>query len=397
MRLLLLLLTICVSGFGDSLHLKVVLDTNSPAEYNRWLWQHRTECPGFKHVYITEDSWVRRGRFERPVISFWTDSGPLLMHCILPDSQRAPSPMEQTGPILDISRNLDQLILPSGGGDFAVYNRFGTRLFTDPHRPEGLMAGRWMTFTPYPFREVLLDDNGKVLSTISLSGIPNVLYADDSVFAIQDNDGTVVLFDRDGHELWRSRKLGSRSAFAVGSGGRAVAASTGDSLMIFNPPGATSLTLPHDKEWRLFGNPTMAWSADGKRLAICQGSQTAWDSGRVFVVNTRGQLVRPARKMRLYNVRSLLWMGDTLVLPAVNVDFSHTDPRISYARTIDSCVVSFLRPGCRVERGTIQGKFKIYGPWAASGRYLAYAVDRHYLIAEFGSGRSTHGHSGSPR
>jgi hypothetical protein len=305
--------------------------------------------------------------------------------------------MEQRGPLIDISPNTGQLTVLSGRDSFAMYDRFGTRLFTDPSRPGGLTLGRWTRFTFHPPGFVLLDDRGKVLSTISLSGIPRVLYAGDSVFAIHDNDGTVVLFDRDGHELWRSRKLGSRSAFAVGSNGRAVAASTGDSLMIFNPLGAKSLALPHDKEWRLFGNPTMAWSADCKRLAIYQGSQTAWDSGRVFVVNTRGQLVRPARKMRLFNVRSLLWMGDTLVLPALNVDFSDTDPRISYARTVDSCVVSFLRPGGSVDSATIQGKFKIYGQWAASGSHLAYTVDRHYLIAEFGLGRSTPGQTNSPR
>ena len=396
MRLALFLLAVLGGAFGDDLHLKVVLDASSPAEYNHWLWQHRTECPGFKYVYITCDSWVRRGEFERPAISFWTDSGPLLMHNILPDSQRAPGPMEQRGPLIDIFPSTGQLTVLSGRDSFAMYDRFGRRLFIDPSRPEGLTQGRWLTYRPYPIREELLDDSGKVLSTMSSPGSPK-LYADDSVFVVRDSEGVLVMFDRDGHKLWRSRKLESRPAFAVGPRTHAIAASTDDSLLIFSPPGRKIAALSHDGEWKHFGNPTMTWSPDGKLLAIYQRSQTAWDSGRVFVVNTRGQRVWPARKMRLYDVRSLLWVGDILVLPALNVHFSDTDLRISYARTFDSCVVSFLRPRGSVDSATIQGKFKIYGQWAASGSHLAYTVDWHYLIAEFGLERSTPGRTNSPR
>ncbi len=397
MRLALFLLAVLGGALGDSLHIRVVLDASSPAEYNRWVWQHRTECPGFQHVYITCDSWMRRGKFELPAVSFWTDSGPILVHRILPDSQLAPPPVVAMGPILDISANTDQLTVRSGRDSFAMYNRYGTRLFTDPSRPQGLMSGRWMTHIAYPFKSLLVDDRGKVLGTVSPSGIPRVLHADDSALVVQDIDGTVVLFDRDGRALWRSRKLGSPTEFAVGRRTHAIAASTDDSLLVFSPPRRKITALPHDGEWKHFGSPSMTWSDDGKLLAVYQRSQTAWDSGRVFVVDAKGKLVRPAHKMQLYNVRSLMWMGDTLVLPALNVDFSHTDPRISYEKTADSCVVSFLPPKGGLERLTIRDKFRIYGRWAMSGRHLAYTYDRHYMIAELRSGRNTDGRSGSPR
>jgi hypothetical protein len=379
----LLLFCVCALCSADATRLRVVVDASSPAEYNRWVWQHTAESPGFKHVYITCDSWARRGKFERPAISFWTDSGPLLMHRILPDSQGAPSPVAQMGPILDISPNTDQLTVFSGRDSFAMYNRFGTRLFTDPSRPQGLTSGRWLSHVPYPFKAILLNDKGKLLSTISSLGIPRVLYASDSGFVIQDNDGTVVLFDRDGRVLWRSRKLGSRATFAAGRNRHVVAASTGDSLTIFNPPVDKSVMLPHDKEWGLFGGPTMAWSDDGKLLAIYQASQTAWDSGRVFVLDKEGQLVRPVRKTQLYNVRALLWLGDTLVLPALNVDVSHTRPRFQSAVSADSYVISFLPPRGDVSRGVIHGRFYLYGTWTASGRHVAYTTYRKYLIAEW--------------
>ena len=126
----------------------------------------------------------------------------------------------------------------------------------------------------------------------------------------------------------------------------------------------------------------MTWSGDGQFLAIYQGSQTSWDSGRVFAVNKEGRLVRPVRKTRLYNVRALLWLGDTLVLPALNVDVSHTRPRFQSAVSADSYVISFLPPRGDVSRGAIHGRFHLYGTWTASGRHLAYTTYRKYLIAE---------------
>jgi hypothetical protein len=378
-RLAALLLATCMLAPAGDLKLKVILDTTDPGVYNRWVWQHRAKCPGFKHVYMTCDSWVRRGKFECPAVSFWTDSGPLFVHCILPDSQLAPSPVQARGPILDISSNTGQLTVRSGRDSFAMYDRFGTRLFADPSRPEALMSGRWLTIILHPFRDVLLDDNGKVLSTISSSGIPRVLHADDSVFLIHDNDGTVALFDRDGHELWRSRRLvGSRSAFAVAPNARSVAASTDDSLVIFSPLGSEVVALPHDKEWKHFGWPMMTWSSDSRRLAIYQGSTTAWDSGRVFVVNTEGGLVRPIRRMQLYCVRALVWMGDTLVFPALGEDVS----KRSYS-SADSCVVSFVPSRGRIRRGVVHGKFRLHGEWNASGRHLAFvSPPAHFVVAE---------------
>jgi hypothetical protein len=162
-----------------------------------------------------------------------------------------------------------------------------------------------------------------------------------------------------------------------------VAASTDDSLVIFSPPGAKVVAQPHDKEWKRFGHPTMAWSSDGRRLAVYQGSKTAWDSGRVFAVNKEGRVVRPIHRMKLCNVRSLLWMGDTLVLPALNVDVSNRDPRFSYSVSADSCVVSFFPPRGSMSRGTIHGKFRLYGTWTASRRHLAYVLPpKQFLVAE---------------
>ena len=380
-RSTLLLCCVCALGSAKDIHMRVVVDANSPADYNRWVWQHRAECPGFKHVYITEDNWVSRGKFWRPLVTFWTDSGPFLMHCILSDSQAEPGP--QCAPILDISRNTDQLTVLAGTSNCAVYNRFGMRLFTDPSRPLGLMSGRWVTYASDPRKSFLVDDRGKVLSTLSSLVIAGALYADDSTFAMRSSDSTVMLFDRDGRLLWKSRKLRSHPVFAVGPKGCAVAASTDDSLIIFSPPKAKAVALTHDREWKRFGNPTMAWSDDGKWLAVYQWSQTSWDSGRVSVLNAEGRAVRPVRKMRLYNVRSVLWMGDTLVLPALNIDRYRADSPFSFLAPADSCVVSFLLPSGDMSRGTFHGKFLSYGTWAASGGFLAYVLSpRQFTIAE---------------
>jgi hypothetical protein len=286
------------------------------------------------------------------------------------------------GAICDISHNLDQLTVASGNMDFAMYDRFARRLFTDPSRPEGLTLGRWTRFTFHPPGMVLLNDSGKALSNIS-SSEAGALYTSDSVCALSA-DGAIVFIDRDGRVLWRSRKINAHCIVAAAPNGGPVAAATSDSLMICIPPGTKTVVLPHDKEWSLFDRPTMAWSADGKLLAVYQSSKTAWDSGRVFVVNTEGRLVRPIRRMKLYNVRSLLWMGDTLVFPALNVDVSHRDPRFNYSVSADSYVISFLPPRGNVSRGTIHGKFRLYGRWTASGRHLAYMLPpRRFMLAEF--------------
>lgn len=378
-RLAVLLLSVCASGFGDNLHLRVVVDASSPAEYNRWVWQHRAECSGLRPVYITYDSSHHRDVFEWPAISFWSDSGPLLTHRILPDSQPVGP---QAGAMCDISRNFDQLTVRSGISGFAMSDRFGRRLFTDPHRPEGITSGRWARFARYPPVMVLLDDSGNVLSAIPSPGPARILHTGDSVFALHA-ESSVVLLDRDGRVLWRSRKLKSPFAAAIGPNGYSVAAATDDSLVICSPSRARTIVLPHDREWGRFGWPTMAWSADGERLAVYQGSKAAWDSGRVFVMNTEGRLVRPTRNMRFYNVRSLVWMGDTLVFAALNVDVSQRDPRFSYGISADSCVISFLPPRGKMSRGPIHGKFRLYGTWTVSGRHLAYLLPpRQFMVAE---------------
>jgi hypothetical protein len=382
MRLAALLLAVCASGLGYSPRLSVVIDASSPAEYNRWVWQHSVECPDFRHVYITCDSWQHRGNSVRPAISFWTDSGPLLMHLILPESQGAPSPVAQMGPLIDIFANSGQLTVASGGLDFVTYDRFGRRLFEDSHRPEGLTSGRWTRFSLNPPGTVLLDDSGKVLSTVSSSGTAGILYGGDSICAL-NADGAVVLIDRAGRVLWRSRKVSARCVVAAAPYGGPVAAATGDSLMIWIPPSTKTVVRPHDREWQHFGRPTMTWSRDGQFLAIYQGSKTSWDSGRVFAVNREGRLVRPVRKTRLYNVSALLWLGDTLVLPALNVDVSHTQSRFRSTVTADSYVISFLPPRGDVSRGVIHGRFYLYGTWTGSGRHLAYTTYRKYLIAEW--------------
>jgi hypothetical protein len=345
------LLATCTLASAGELQLRIVLDATNAGAYNRWVWLHKAECPDFPTVYITCDSMKHRGEFgwQRPAVSFWTDSGPLFVHRILPESQ-AVAP--QMGEICDISPNFDQLTVASGGLDFVMYDRLGRRLFKDPYRPEGLVSGRWIRMSPDHFGMLLLDDSGKVLRRISPSTDVRILRTDDSVCALSA-DSTVVFIDRDGGVLWRSRKINAHCVVAAAPNGGPVAAATSDSLVICIPPGARTVVLPHDKDWSRFGRPTMAWSADGQLLAIYQGNQASWDSGRVFVVNKQGQIVRPARKLRLYNVRSLLWMGDTLVLPALNVDVSHVEPWYESGITADSCVVSFLPPDGGMVRSAV--------------------------------------------
>jgi hypothetical protein len=388
----LLLMCVCALGSARDIHMRVVVDANSPADYNRWVWQHREECR-FPTVCITLDSWARRGEFDCPAISFWTDSGPLLTHRILPDSQLAPPPEAQMAPTCEISQDMDQLAVPSRGRGFAMYDRFGTRLFTDPHRITGLTSGRWIRSGWSASRTELLDDSGSILSTISPTGRAGVYFASDSVLALHA-DSTVVLLDRNGQVLWRSRKLASHSVLAVAPNGSALAAATGDSLVICSAPGTKTVVLPHDTQWKHFDTPTMVWSADGNLLAVYQRSQTAWDSGRVFVVNTKGRLVRPARKLQFCNIRGFSWIGDTVVLPAVNVDLANVPLQFRTWASADSYVVTFLPPGGGIDRGVIHGRFVLRGGWVTSGRYLAYVDDRHYLIAECGAGREP-GRSGS--
>jgi hypothetical protein len=156
-----------------------------------------------------------------------------------------------------------------------------------------------------------------------------------------------------------------------------VAASTDDSLVIFSPLGLKVVALPHDKEWKHFGWPMMTWSYDSRQLAIYQRSTTAWDSGRVLVVNPEGRLIRPIRTMKLYSVRSLMWMGDTLVFPAIDEDSAY------YGYSADSCVVSFVPPRGGIRRGAVHGRFRLYGEWSASGAHLAYvSPPAQFLVAE---------------
>jgi len=378
-RFAFLLLYVCTVGLGDSLHLRVVVDASSPAEYNHWLWQRRAAIPGIPPVLITCDSARHRNLHVWPAISFWTDSGPLLRHRIMPDSLSAILQMTN----YQISSRNDQLIMTETGYNYAAYDRYGRRLFDDrENRLETGTSGRWFRYVFGRRCLEMLDDSGKAVSVLTSQHPAHALHKSDSVFSSYANK-TMVLFDRNGRTLWQSDTLRAPPAHAVAEDGEAVAMATADSLVVHDLAAGKTVALPHDASWSQYGRPQMSWSGDARLLAIYQGSRTSQDSGRVMVLNRSGKTVRPSRPLRAYQVRALLWLGDTLVLPGQDLDTAGMDPRQWSGIVTDSCLLTFVLPDGKQHQLVVCGKFRPYGYWRTSSPYLAYLMPpRRFMVAE---------------
>ncbi len=378
-RLALPLLFVCAVGLGDSLHLRLVVDASSPAAYNRWVWQHKAKCPGFPTVYITHDSSVCRNGYLRPAISFWTDSGPLLRHRIIPDLLSAIQQMVN----YSISSGYDLLVTRGDHGVSTTYDRYGRKLFSGPEGVGAGAPGRWLRYSLVRGREEVLNNNGEIVGTLPFKLPVDLLYADDSLFVVRTPRGSLVLFDREARVRWQSGEFGWSCGTAVAVHCHAVAVVTSDSLVMYDRAGGGTITVRNDAAWSHYGWPRMAWSSDARLLAVYQGSKTSQDSGRVMALNRSGNIVWPSRPLRAYQVRALLWLGDTLVLPAQDVDTAGMDPRQSSGIVTDSCLLTFALPGGGQSLLAVRGKFWPYGDWRASSPYLAcLQPSRRFVIAE---------------
>jgi hypothetical protein len=283
----------------------------------------------------------------------------------------------------EISGRNDQLIMTEAGYNYAAYDRYGRRLFDDhDNRLETGASGRWFRWVFARECLEMLDDSGKVVSVLPSQYPARTLYTGDSVFAAYANKN-LVLFDRNGRTLWRSSTLMSPIGAAVAEHGEAVAATTTDSLVLHDLATGKTAVLPHDAAWSHYGWPQMAWSSGARLLAVYQGSKTSQDSGRVMVMDRGGNTVRPSRPLRAYQVRALLWLGDTLVLPGQDVDTAGMDPRQSWGIVTDSCLLSLVLPDGGQRQLVVHGKFRPRDDWHASSPYLAcLQPSRRFMIAE---------------
>ncbi len=378
-RLALLLLYACTVGSGDSLHLRLVVDASSPGEYNHWVWQHKAECPELPPVYITHDSSLHRNGYLWPAISFWTDSGPLLRHRIIPDSLSEVQQMVN----YSISPGYDLLVTRGDHGVSTTYDRYGRKLFSGPEGVGAGAHGRWLRYSLGRRREEVLNNNGEIVGTLPFKLPVDLLYADDSFFVVRTPRGSFVLFDHEARVRWQSGEFGWSCGATVAVHCSAVAVVTSDSLVIYDRVAGTTATVRHDSAWSKYGRPRMAWSSDARLLAVYQGSRTSQDSGRVAVMDRSGNTVWPSRSLRAYQVRALVWLGDTLVLPGQDVDTAGMDVRISGQVLTDSCLLSVLLPEGGQEQLVIHGRFRPYGNWCASSPYLAYLLpSRRFMVVE---------------
>jgi len=378
-RSALLLCCLCALGSAKDIHMRVVVDANSPADYNRWLWQHRTECPEFRPVYITHDSSVRRNDYLRPAVSFWTDSGPLLQHRVMPDSIASFQQLVN----YSISPAHDLLATRGDNGVTSTYDRFGRKLFSGPEGVGAGVNGRWLRYSPTRRREEVLNDSGEIVGTLPFKFPVDLLYADDSFFVVRTPRSSLVLVDREARVRWQSRELGRLQGTTVADRCYAIAAAAADSLVIYDRARGSTVTVHHDSAWSRYGWPLLAWSHGARLLALYQGSRTSQDSGRVMVMDRRGMTVRPSRSLRAHWVRAVLWLGDTLVLPGQDVDTAGADTRMLGRILTDSCLLTFVLPGGEQRHLAVRGKFWPYGDWRASSPYLAYLLPpRRFMVAE---------------
>ncbi|MBN2466115.1 hypothetical protein JXD38_10895 [candidate division WOR-3 bacterium] len=366
------LLIVSLLAFGAAQDtIKPLFEARSVAEYDRWLWKHRNEYPGFRPVRVRVGEEHTGSGWTRLTAIFLTDSGTELVRHVYPDSWQGLRIQQVSN--INVHEVGDHSVVYRRGASTA-YDRCGRKLFdSDGSTFPGFNL--WFRDSESPESTQVLNDEGKAIGVLPRVSSWTATGSGDTLMAAVSGSGTIV-FDRKARIRWRDSMFGTAPRIAaISSNGRTVAVVTRDSVGLHDLVTGENKVLGFDTAMSASVRArSIALSDDGSLVAILyRVGERVPDSLLLRVLARDAKEVTPPYRLESDYLDNMFWMGDTVVLvasPGVPGDrggkMYQTGPCKALAVTLNGDARTL----------TVPGVFGRLGVWYQQGRTLAY-VDRH--------------------
>ncbi len=335
MKLALLALLPCLllAGQPDSIRVELVFSSESPADYNRWLTEHRAEFPELPHIRVAISKWDTTGSTHTCSVVFYDTLGQVIRTRsfsgkrintgeggpnkwfdarVSPGWNRLSVYRTDNSYSVDASVTVvydaegDSLFSVKGGG---LWPWDGDRYFRTYTDEEGV---------PMSDSFEILDGNGNLIGKASPGGImagptgwpkrsQNGIYA---IFA----EGRIVVVNRDAETLWKSGRTWPVDLNVSGDG-RWVVASTLDSLFVRDLYAETTIVVPFvDSTTGQYAAPYLALADGDAGFAVYRQAMSASGQGaRLESYSFQGRLRFAVDSIRTGGPRRLLYDGKRLL------------------------------------------------------------------------------------
>ena len=389
MRQVVLVVAALLAYAAASDTIKPLFETSSIAEYDRWLWQHRSEYPRFRPVRALVDEEHSGSGWTRLTSAFLTDSGTELVRHVYPDSWQGIRIQQVSN--INVTENGDYSAVYHRGAHAAgstAYDRLGRKLFDSkrgivprfnlwfrdietgdtiagPHHLPGHTAETEST--------QVLNDSGEVIGVLPRLSVANS--SGDTLIAAVFHSGTVV-FDRDARVRWRDSMFGAAPRVAaISPDGRRVAVVTRDSV------GLHDMMTGRDKKFGLcpgtatrYRTNRVVWSEDSRRFAVYRADWDVVDTALLWTFTSAGRGAARPRRLETNCGDRPFWMGDTVVLIA-SPHFTNLRWTANKQPTPGPCKVTVVTLRGRLQTWFVKGSFEWDNIWYQQGRRFAY-VDK---------------------
>ena len=386
MRPTILLVVFLVACAVASDTIKPLFETNSVTAYDRWLWQHRDEYPGFRPIRARAGAEQSPSGWTRATAVFLTDSGTVLVRHVYSDSWDERGQVAPQIVRVNVTEDGDRLVVHHPAGS-TTYDRFGRKLFDGNAYPRFNLWFRniktndtipemraWLAHPSESESTQMLDDSGKVIGVLPRVSIWTATGSGDTLMAAVSQSGTIV-FDRGAEIRWRDSMFGTASRIAaISPDGRTVAVVTRDSVGLHDLVTGSNKVLGFEAATAApIRASSIAISDDGRRVAVryLVGRDVA-DSVLLRILTSGGEELAPARRLESDYVDNMFWMGDTVVLVASPGVPGYKGDKMYQTGTCKAFAVT-LNGDMRT--WMVPGRFGRLGVWYQQGRSLAY-VDK---------------------
>jgi hypothetical protein len=381
----LLVLSLCTLAVASDT-IVPLFETSSVNAYDRWLWQHRDEYPGFRPIRARAGAEQSPSGWTRATAVFLTDSGTVLMRHVYSDSWDERGQVAPQVTLVNVTEDGDRLVVHHPAGNTA-YDRLGRKLFDgDAHPRFNLwfrdISGKDTNAERHPWSRgvkvsdstQVLNDEGRVVGVLPRVSVSTATGSGDTLMAAVSKSGTIV-FDRRARIRWRDSLFGTASRIAaISPDGRTVAVVTRDSVGLHDLVTGSNHVLGFDTATAATARArSIVWSDDGRRAAVRYlVSRDAADSVLLRVLTRDAKEVAPPLRLESGYVDNMFWMGDTVVLVASPGEPGDKGNKM-YQRGPCKAFAVTLNGGMRT--WTVPGRFGRLGVWYQQGRSLAY-VDK---------------------
>jgi len=382
MRQILLLVVVLSSLATASDTIKPLFETSSVREYDRWLWQHRSEYTRFRPVRVRVGEECSGSGWTRLAAAFLTDSGTEFVRHVYPDSWQGIRIQQVSN--INVTEAGDYSIVYRRVGGGTAYDRYGRKLFDGAVYPRFNLwfrdiSGKDTIAHRHPWSEgvsesdstQLLNDEGEVVGALPRVSAWTATASGDTLVAAVSRSG-VLVFDRRARIRWRDSLFGAASRIAaISQDGRTVAVVTRDSVGLHDLVTGENKVLGFDAAMASSVRArSIALSADGGLVAVLyRVGESAPDSLLLRVLTRDAKKVAPPRSLVSDYIDNMFWMGDTVVLVASP---GVTENKGGKMYQIGSCAALAVTLNGDTRTLTVPGRFGRLGVWYQQGRCLAY-------------------------